>query len=92
MTENKKFEGHWFIAEDESSKDFANHTVDAFGYHANFCNGKGWEYNGSRSVCCGKTPCHYCGTPMHGCTENECNSSTYIKYHLFCRLLAENKL
>lgn len=92
MAEYRQFEGHKFITQEEASKNFANHTVDAFGYHSDFCDGRGWEYNGSRYVCCGQTLCHYCGTPMHGCTVNAFKGSTGIKYHYFCRLLAKNKL
>jgi len=89
MTEHTQIDHHWFITEEESSNDFAKHNVDAFGYHANFCNGRGWEHTGLVTICCGKTPCFYCGTPMHGCTDNGFEISSGIKYHQFCRLLVK---
>ena len=82
--------GHWFLKEhnyDTKNEKYQNHTVDPYGYHTKNCDGIHIKENNYRfSICCGKTYCSICDTPLHGCTENGIYliGKGYIKCHEFC--------
>lgn len=82
--------GHWFLKEniyDTQITKYKNHLVDPYGYHTNDCDGIQIKTNSSQVVfCCGKTICFFCGTPLHGCTNNIIieRQKKIIKCHEFC--------
>ena len=84
--------GHWFLKEhnyDTKNEKYQNHTVDPYGYHTNNCDGIHIKENSllGYSICCGKTYCSICDTPLHGCTANGIyliDNMGYIKCHEFC--------
>jgi hypothetical protein len=69
----------WFMKIEE-----CDDNPDSHGFHENFCNGKSWVDKGTKYICCGSRSCYYCGTPMHGCTENVWESNEK-QYHLHCK-------
>ena len=89
--------GHWFLNEhdyDTKNEKYQNHTVDPYGYHTKNCDGIHIKQNSCKfSICCGKTYCSICDTPLHGCTANGIyliDNMGYRKCHEFCYLSLNN--
>ena len=81
-------ENSWFCDNSKHDK-FTEHAVNPHGIHENRCDGTCFYEGDQKYICCGKTHCLYCDTPMHGCTENEfivTENNTIIRAHRHCYL------
>lgn len=90
FTSTPKIPNCWYL-DNTKGDNCPDHPVDPHGMHANYCNGTSFYEIYStgekkKVICCGKTPCFFCGTPLHGCTDNECRlkGKTYIEAHRYC--------